>query len=65
MFSDTFSKKNFDSVRALDWQIQWLISQLAEGPNPLNSAELLEMMVAVAPQVERVMPRSCTSVQDN
>lgn len=34
-------------------QIQRIIGQLAEGPSPLNSAELLEMMAAVAPQVEQ------------
>eukprot|EP00752_Nemacystus_decipiens_P003382 g3129.t1 len=32
-------------------QIQWLIGQLADGPAPLNNAELLEMMAVVAPQV--------------
>ena len=41
-------------VRARDLQIQWIIGQLAESSTPLNNAELLEMMAAVAPQVDRV-----------
>lgn len=32
-------------------QLQWLIEQLATSPHPLNSAEMLEMMAAAAPQV--------------
>ncbi|CAM9287598.1 unnamed protein product, partial [Pylaiella littoralis] len=32
-------------------QVQWLIEQFAEGPSPLNNAEVLEMMAAVAPQI--------------
>ncbi|CAM9165548.1 unnamed protein product [Ectocarpus fasciculatus] len=32
-------------------QIQWLIEQLAGGPNALNSAEMLKMMAAVSPQL--------------
>ncbi|CAM9136844.1 unnamed protein product, partial [Hapterophycus canaliculatus] len=32
-------------------QLQWLIEQLAGGPRPLNSAEMLEMMAAAVPQI--------------
>ncbi|CAM9286721.1 unnamed protein product [Ectocarpus sp. 4 AP-2014] len=32
-------------------QIQWLIEQLAGGPNALNSAEMLKMMATVSPQL--------------
>ncbi|CBN74609.1 Hypothetical leucine rich repeat protein [Ectocarpus siliculosus] len=32
-------------------QVQWLIEQLAGGPNVLNSAEMLKMMAAVSPQL--------------
>ncbi|CAM9608926.1 unnamed protein product [Ectocarpus sp. 12 AP-2014] len=33
------------------YQIQWLIEQLAGGPNTLKSAEMLKMMAAVSPQL--------------
>lgn len=40
------------TVCAHERQVQWLIEQLAGASSPLTSAEMLEMMAAVAPQVK-------------